>query len=140
MAKPETKLYVFDSYALIAYFEDEVGCTRVKTLLEQAIKGECEILMSVINLGEVLYIVELERGLPQAQKTLARINELPINIVDADRNLTLTAAHVKAQPSIACADCFAAALAQVKEAALVTGDPEFKTIEMNALVAIEWLK
>jgi len=82
--------------------------------------------MSVINLGEVLYIVERERGLAQAQKALARIDELPINIIYADRYTTLTAAHIKAQHPIAYADCFATALAQTKEAALITGNPNSK--------------
>ncbi|MCL4459780.1 MAG: type II toxin-antitoxin system VapC family toxin [Chloroflexi bacterium] len=139
MAEPEYKRYVLDSYALIAYFEDEAGSEKVKGLLEQAIGGECALMMSVINLGEVLYIVERERGLPQAQKTLARIAELPINIVDADRYLTFAAAHIKAQCPIAYADCFAAALAQTEEAALLTGDPEFKRAEMDALFPIVWL-
>ncbi len=140
MAEPEYKRYVLDSYALIAYFEDEAGGEQVKGLLEQAIKGECELLMSVVNLGEVIYIVERERGLPQVQKTLARIDELPINTIDADRHLTLAAAHIKAQYPIAYADCFAAALAQIEEAALITGDPEFKRAEIDALLPIVWLE
>jgi len=140
LAEPEYKRYVLDSYALIAYFEDEAGGEQVKGLLEQAIKGECELLMSVVNLGEVIYIVERERGLPQVQKTLARIDELPINTIDADRHLTLAAAHIKAQYPIAYADCFAAALAQIEEAALITGDPEFKRAEIDALLPIVWLE
>jgi ribonuclease VapC len=134
------KRYVLDSYALIAYLEDEAGGKEVKQLLEQAVKGVCELFMSVINLGEVIYIVERERGLPQAQKTLARIDELPISIVDADRYVTLAAAHIKAQYPIAYADCFAAALAQLRKAALVTGDPEFKGIEANSLIPFVWLE
>jgi len=140
LAEPEYKRYVLDSYALIAYFEDEAGGEQVKGLLEQAIKGECELLMSVVNLGEVIYIVERERGLPQVQKTLARIDELPINTIDADRHLSLAAAHIKAQYPIAYADCFAAALAQIEEAALITGDPEFKRAEIDALLPIVWLE
>ena len=34
------------------------------------------------------------------------------------------------------ADCFAAALAKVKNSELVTGDPEFKKVEIK----IHWLK
>jgi predicted nucleic acid-binding protein len=134
------KRYVLDSYALIAYFEGEAGCEQVKGLLEQASDGECALLMSVINLGEVLYVVERERGLPQAQKTLARIDELPIDLVDADRYLTLAAAHIKAQHPIAYADCFAAALAQTEGATLITGDPEFERAEIDASLPILWLR
>ena len=37
--------------------------------------------------------------------------------------------NIKANYSIAYADCFAASLALAKNAIIVTGDPEFKKIE-----------
>jgi ribonuclease VapC len=120
LAKPEHKRFVLDSFALIAYFEGESGQELVTGLFERAIKGGCELFLSVVSLGEIAYIVEKERGLPKAQETLARIDELPISIVDVDRNLALSAAHLKAHYPIAYADCFAAALAQSKDAVLVT--------------------
>jgi len=137
--QPEVKAYVLDSYALLAYLECEAGSDRVSELLEAAREGKCQLYMCVINLGEVLYIVERERGLPRAQETLARIDELPIEIVNADRNLTLAAAHLKTQCPIAYADCFAAALSQLKEAPLVTGDPEFRQIKPDTTLQIDWL-
>lgn len=93
--------------------------------------------MSVVNLGEVVYIIERERGLPKAQETLARIDELPIHIVNVDRTLTLAAAHLKMDCPIAYADCFAAALSQIKNANLVTGDPEFRKIKAEYNISIE---
>ena len=63
MAHLERECYVLDSYALIAYFEGENGLEQVKELLQTAAQEHCELLMSVINLGEVLYIIERERGL-----------------------------------------------------------------------------
>lgn len=134
---PKVKEYTIDSYALLAYLEGEPGGDRVKELLEAATEGKCRLYMSIINLGEVMYIVERERGLPKAQETLAQIDELPIEIVDADRNLTLAAAHLKTQWSIAYADCFAAALSQLKNATLVTGDPEFRKV--SSALQLEWL-
>jgi hypothetical protein len=91
-------------------------------------------------LGEIIYIVEQERGLPKAQETLARIDELPIEIIDIDRNLTLAASHLKTICPIAYANCFAAALAQLKNIVLVTGDPEFNQIKPDYNIRIEWLK
>ena len=134
----EGMAYVLDSYALLAYLGDEPGGDRVKGLLEAATEGKCRLFICMVNLGEVMYIVERERGLPKAQETLARIDELPIEIVDADRNLTLAAAHLKTQWSIAYADCFAAALSQVKNAPLVTGDPEFRKV--GPALQLEWLQ
>jgi predicted nucleic acid-binding protein len=131
--------YVIDSYALLAYLEAESAGNRVRELLEAAEGGKCRLYMCVVNLGEVMYIVERERGLPKAQETLARIDELPIEIMNADRTLTLAAAHLKTDCHIAFADCFAAALAQVKNAPLVTGDPEFRKVKPSCNLQIEWL-
>jgi ribonuclease VapC len=131
--------YVLDSYALLAYLEAETGSGRVGELLEAAQGGRCHLCMCVVNLGEVIYIVERERGLPRAQETLARIDELPIEVVDADRTLALAAAHLKADCPIAYADCFAAALAQVRDASLLTGDSEFRKVKPEHNLRIEWL-
>ncbi len=137
-SSPQAGDYVLDSYALLAYLEAEPGSDRIKELLESAKDGMRHIYMCVVNLGEVMYIVERERGLPKAQETLARIDELPIEIMSADRTLTLAAAHLKMDCPIAYADCFAAALSQVKNATLVTGDPEFRKIKPDCHLQIEW--
>jgi predicted nucleic acid-binding protein len=131
--------YVLDSYALIAYLEAEPGSDRIVELLTAAGAGRCHLRMCVVNLGEVMYIVERERGLDAAQNTLARIDELPIEIADADLTLTLAAAHLKMDCPIAYADCFAAALAQHHDAILLTGDPEFKNVKAESNVHIEWM-
>jgi ribonuclease VapC len=128
-----------DSYALRAYFEAEAGCDRVKELLIAAKDKKCNLYMCVVNLGEVIYIVERERGLAEAQDALTRIDELPIEIINADRIVTLAAAHLKKDCPIAYADCFAAAIAQLQNAILVTGDPEFSKIKAEYNVHIEWL-
>ncbi len=133
------RAYVLDSYALLAYLGTEPGVDYVEELLEAATEGKCRLYMSTINLGEVLYIVQRERGIPKAQQTLARTDELPVEIVDADRNLTLAAAHLKAHWAIPYADCFAAALSQMKGAPLVTGDPEFRKVKPGSALQLEWL-
>ncbi|MDP3880197.1 MAG: type II toxin-antitoxin system VapC family toxin [Dehalococcoidales bacterium] len=136
---PQSGEYVLDSYALLAYLEAEPGSDRIRELLEAAKDRKCHLCMCVVNMGEVMYIVERERGLPKAQETLGRIDELPIEIVNVDRPLTLAAAHLKTDYPIAYADCFAAALSQLKDATLVTGDPEFNKIKPDFNVRIEWL-
>jgi ribonuclease VapC len=138
-SSPQAGEYVLDSYALLAYLEAEPGSDRVRKLLETAKEGKCHLYMCVVNLGEVMYIVERERGLSRAQETLARIDELPIEIMNVDRTLTLAAAHLKMDCPIAYADCFAAALSQIKNASLVTGDPEFRKVKPDCNLQIEWL-
>jgi ribonuclease VapC len=132
--------YVLDSYALLAYLEGETGAGRILELLKQGEEMRCRLFMSSINLGEVAYIVERERGLAKAQETLAGIDELPIVVVDADRTAVLGAAHLKAGCPVAYADCFAARLALDKNAVLVTGDPEFQRLGDQYGITVEWLK
>ena len=130
-------IYVLDSFALLAFFQDEPGGRRVKAVLGQALKKRAEILLSVVNFGEVVYITEREQGLRVAQKLIAVIDQLPVSLVDVDRRLTLAAAHLKAQYPLSYADAFAVALAQDRQATVLTADPEFRVVE--TLVAIEWL-
>ncbi len=129
---------VLDSYALLAFLEGSRGCGLVREVLEMAGEGDCRVLMSIVNLGEVLYITERGRGLHKAHEVLARVEELPIEILDADKRQTLVAAHLKASFPIAFADCFCAALAVVQEAAIVTGDPEFRLLEEASIVSLHW--
>jgi len=133
----ERTRYVLDSFALIAYLEQEAGYQQVKDVLTQAQRGEVGVLMCIVNYGEVLYITEREQGLSAAQKAIAAIDQLPITVFDADRDLAFAAAHVKAHYPLSYADAFVVALAQAHQAQVLTGDPEFESVK--DLVALEWL-
>ena len=129
--------YILDSFALLAFLEDEGGGSRVKAALEEARQGQSAIYLSLINLGEVLYITERERGLPLAQKTLALIEQLPLIILPVTRERVLAAAHIKANFAVAYADAFAIAAARDLKAITLTGDPEFAAVE--SIIQVEWL-
>jgi predicted nucleic acid-binding protein len=47
------------------------------------------------------------------------------------------AARLKARGNISYSDCFAAALGQLKQSTVITGDPEFKRVENQ--VKVRWL-
>lgn len=111
----------------------------MEELLQQGIDGNCLLFISVINYGEVIYVTERERGFSRAQEVIARMDELPIRIMDAGRALAVKAAHIKAGYPVAYADCFAAALAAELDASLVTGDLEFKPLEAAHVLNIDWL-
>jgi predicted nucleic acid-binding protein len=130
-------VYVLDSFAMLAYLDGEPGMARVRAILGQALQHSCRVLMSVINLGEVVYITHREMGLAQAQAVLAAIEQLPLEILPATRESVLAAAHIKANHRIAYADAFAVAGAQESGGVAVTGDPEFQMVE--GLVPVEWL-
>jgi len=135
--KGDLPRYVLDSFGLLAYFGGEPGESQVKTVLERAATGQIEAYLSVINLGEVSYIIEREQGASATRRALAAIDQLPITLIEADRRMALAAAHVKALHPISYADAFAVALAQQMQAVILTGDPEFGKIE--DLVVVEWL-
>ena len=110
---------------------------RVREILANSTRGQCRAVLSLISLGEVLYITERERSLPKAQQVLAAKEQLPLEILPASREAVLAAAHVKARFPISYADAFVVAAAQEQDATIVTGDPEF--VAVQSLVRIEWL-
>lgn len=132
-----TKTYVLDSFAILALLNREQGSTIVADLLKRTETNEIEMLMTWINVGEVAYIVERRSGVGQVYQVLGNLETTKINFVDADRTLTLAAAHLKAQYPLSYADAFAAALAQLEKATLLTGDPEFRALEKE--LTIQWL-
>jgi PIN domain. len=93
--------------------------------------------MSLINFGEIAYIAERERGTQQAKAILQDIRRLPILLGGVNEQRVLAAAYIKAHYPLSYADAFAVALAQELDATVVTGDPEFKTVE--SLVPVLWL-
>lgn len=133
----EEPIYVFDSYAVLAYLEREAGSERVLSILQAVGTQHCRAILSVINLGEVVYIIERERGLAAAQAALAAIDLLPVEVVPATRDAVLAAAHLKANYRIAYTDAFAVAAALAQGGIVVTGDPEFASVD--DLIEIEWL-
>ena len=131
------KEYVFDSFALLAYFGNEPGADTVEQLLHQAQEQTVTLHLSLVNLDEVYYITQRERGRDIAVATLALIDQLPIHQQAINRPRVLAAAALKANHAISYADAFAAALAQQLQGSVVTGDPEFQKVA--ALVEILWL-
>ena len=128
---------VMDSWAVMAYFEDEASAEKIEDIMAQAHGAGVPLLMAVVNAGEVWYAVARKRSDKDADRSIKDIGDLGITIVDADWNLTKEAARFKRAGRIAYADCFAAALAKRHDAPLVTGDPEFKPLEDR--ISILWV-
>jgi ribonuclease VapC len=126
---------VLDSYALMAFFEDESGADLVRDLILKAEENRVNLLMSVVNLGEVWYSIARTNSPEVADQYIGEIKGMAIEIVDADWQLTRQAALFKVNGNISYGDCFAAALAKVKKAELVTGDKEFKSLEGEIKIA-----
>jgi len=137
---PERNSIVFDSYAIIGYLENEMFSSRVEKILKQAREGTNLIYLHAIQLGEVYYITLREKGQDLADLAYARIRSFPLTYIEIiDEELLRTAAKLKAKYPISYADAFAAAMAVIKNAFLLTGDPEFQALEKKENISIEWL-
>lgn len=99
------KKYVMDSFAMIAFFEDEPGADKVALILKSLMDRKAKAYMSVINWGEIYYNTLREQGLEIAEKVIGQLKQYPIELVDADQKLTYEAAKLKGKYKIAYADC-----------------------------------
>jgi len=132
--------YVLDSFAVIAYLQDERGSTKVASILERARRAKAKVYMHTINLGEIFYIAWREEGESTANSVYGIVKMYPVEFSDdLSEDLLLSAARLKATYPISYADAFAAALAIKKGAALVTGDPDFKRLETDKRIEVLWL-
>ncbi|MFO7859990.1 MAG: type II toxin-antitoxin system VapC family toxin [Desulfosalsimonas sp.] len=131
------KKFILDSYALLAFFQAEQGGEVVRDIFKKAQAGEAVPLLSVINLGEIYYIVSRKLGMETGQAVLEDISKLPVDLIEAGTARVLAAAEIKAQHPLSYADAFAVAAAMEFSATIVTGDPEFKAVESYSSVL--WL-
>jgi ribonuclease VapC len=129
--------FVLDSFAVLALLNDEPGASRVEDLLRQARAGDVKLAMSLINLGEVAYIVERRQGEAAVRSILAFLEAIPLEFHSVGRARALAAAHIKAVHLVAYADAFAAALALELDSTLLSGDPEIQSLEGK--ISIEWM-
>lgn len=119
---------VLDSWALLAYFEGQEGGNKVTEILKETAEKEKDLLISVINWGEILYIIESRYGKEKKGEIEHLMSQMHLKVIDVDQDLTRQAAHFKATKKMSYADCFAAALAKMHKADLITGDKEFKEV------------
>lgn len=131
------KASVLDSYAVISFLEREKGFKEVAQLFEECVQQDRHALLCVVNWGEVIYHAQREGGEETARLAEEAMRALPIQLIDAEKELTLHAARLKAFHKMSYADCFAAALAISRKCELLTGDPEFRQVQKE--IKIRWI-
>jgi predicted nucleic acid-binding protein len=128
---------VLDSWAIMSYLGGEPSAEKVADIMADAHEEDIPLFMTVVNAGEVWYILAREVSVAEADSSVRQIRQLGIGFIDADWGLAHEAAGFKAKHKMSFADCFAAALAKQKKAHLITGDQEFKQVEGD--ISINWL-
>jgi len=121
--------YVLDANALIGFLEGRRGAAqKVRNLLSEAVRHDAPLLMSAVNWGEVFYIAWRRHGEAKALEAEARLQEMPVAVISADRERASRAGALKQKHGLGYADAFAAELAIDRGAWLVTADPEFAKV------------
>jgi predicted nucleic acid-binding protein len=132
------KATVLDASALLALFFDEPGAEKMEHLFQAASEADRPVFISAVNWAEVLYRMERKQGKAGYETARQFERTTPLEAVPVDRELAEAAALLKNAYKLGLADAFAAALAQIKKAELVTADHEFKAVEKE--IKINWLK
>jgi len=124
---PKPKAFVLDSWAVIAYFEDEPAGGQIADLISSAHEAGIPVFMSVVNVGEVWYITAREISEEVADTIVKELRNLRIQFEDAAWELTLEAARFKSQHKMSYADCYATALTKIKGVKARVGSVELLT-------------
>lgn len=131
------KTYILDASALLDFFEDGPGASRVEQIFSAAHRQENTVSVSVVNWGEVFYNLWQHHGEERARTGIGRLSRLPIEVVPVDEEQALKAGEIKALHKISFVDCMAAALAELRSSTLVTSDRDFQ--KLGRRIQVLWL-
>jgi PIN domain nuclease of toxin-antitoxin system len=127
---------VLDASAVLALLLDEPGADRVQAVAERAERDRTPCPMAAVNWGEVLYRVEQVGGPSAVPSAIEKIDAMPVLLVDADRDLTVRAAQLKASRGMGFADAYCAALAMTLGLPVLTCDSDFDDLERDGLLEV----
>jgi len=122
------KKYALDANALLDFLDLGPGTQRVRAILQEARQQRAAVVVSVLNWGEIFYLLWQKRGEEKARATIAALSRLPIEIVPVDLAQAMKAGEFKAVHNIPYVDCIAAALSTLRGATLVTSDRDFEKL------------
>lgn len=136
-SRKKRRTWVVDSHALLLYLQKEAGWQEMGRLLRGWQRSGVEAKLSWINWGEIYYMSWRYFGKDKAVEVRNLLTALPLELEPVDFELVAAASEVKAENNLSYADAFCAATALRYDAILVTGDPEFKSVESR--IDIHWL-
>jgi ribonuclease VapC len=128
---------VLDSFALVSLYHREPGWQVVQRALYEQEKARTRAILNWINWGEFFYIVKRRVSPDKTVEALRLLEQLPIELFPVDQTLVRAAAEIKSGHAVSYADAFCIATAQRLDATVLTGDPEFDSVDR--LVKIRWL-
>jgi len=121
------KTYVLDANALTRFLARGPGWEKLRELFERALAGEVQLVMSVVNRGEALYVLARDRDFDEVARDLRSLGKC-VDSVPATEEDSEMAARLKHRYKMGLGDTYAASLALRLNATLVTADPEFSKL------------
>lgn len=138
MKPKNSEVIILDSWPVIGWLRGEKPAVEaMEKLLGKAGAGQSKIILNLVNWGEAAYQIIREFGDGFFAEINARFKKLPVELFPVDYELIISATRWKARGGLSYADCFAVATAQKLDGAILTGDPEFKSVEKE--VPIIWI-
>ena len=120
------KKLMFDTKAIIAFFNNEKGADVVEKLLAEVDCGKAEGYISAITLTEIYYLYSRRVNVDTAKKRVEMLEQSNLKIVPLDERIAVKAGEYKASSSIPVADAIIGASAYFAGAEVVTDDEDFE--------------
>jgi len=124
--------YLFDTKALIAFFNNEEGADFVEKLLREVDEGRVEGFVSSITLTEIYHLYLGRAGEKIAKKRVEQIRLSNLKVIAIDERIALKAGEYKAR-AIPIADALIAASAHFAGAKLVSDDRHFEGLDVEVI-------
>jgi len=122
------KSYVLDTSAIFTLTKAEDGSDIVEDILSMAKKGKYSVYLSFISFMELYYVAWQEKNESAAKELVILVKSLPVQRIESNERITLSAGRIKANNKLSVADAFIAATAIDKGAVLVHKDPELEIV------------
>lgn len=122
------KSCVLDTSAILSYTQGEDGSDVVGDILTAAKRHKQKVYVSFISFMESYYVMWQEKGEQAAKELVFLLGALPIERVESNPRLTLSAGRIKANHKLSVADAFVAATALETQSILVHKDPELQAL------------
>jgi predicted nucleic acid-binding protein len=122
------KSYVLDTSAIFTFTKSEAGSDIVEDILVSAAKGRSSVYLSFISLTELYYVTWQAKSERAARELIILVKSLPVQRVDPNERIILSAGRIKALHRLSVADAFIAATAIEKSSILVHKDPELQVV------------
>lgn len=125
--------YVFDTRALMAFFNNERGAEKVESLLAEVDGGKTEGFVSSVTLAEIYYLYFRRLEARAAEERVNEVRHSNLKTIAIDAEIAVNAGKYKAEKKIPIADALIAASALATKSKIVTTDEHFDALGVEVV-------